>query len=148
ARQGAQQALDQGAEMILGPLFAQSLSFVGQGDRPRNVPVIACSTDTNVASTGVYLLSFLPETDVERTVQYASSIGKHAYAALIPDNPYGTVVEAAFKQAVARRNGQVVGIERYPHDKAGMVGPLHNIAQAWTRADTLFLPDGGDVEAC
>src|ERR1700751_4010380 len=78
ARQGAQQALDEGAEIILGPLFAQSVSFVGQVARPRNVPVIAFSTDTNVASSGVYLLSFLPETDVERTVQYASSIGKHA----------------------------------------------------------------------
>ena len=85
---------------------------------PRNVPVIAFSTDANVASSGVYLLSFLPESDVERIVQYAASIGKHAYAALIPDNPYGTVVEAAFKQAVARRNGQIVGLERYPHDKA------------------------------
>ncbi|HEY1981223.1 MAG TPA: penicillin-binding protein activator, partial [Xanthobacteraceae bacterium] len=145
ARQGAQQALDEGAEIILGPLFAQSVSFVGQVARPRNVPVIAFSTDTNVASSGVYLLSFLPETDVERTVQYATSIGKHAFAALIPDNPYGTVVEAAFKQAVARRNGQVVGIERYPHDKAGMAGPLHNIAQSSTRADALFIPDGGDA---
>ena len=45
--------------------------------------------------------SFLPESDVERIVQYAASTGKRSYAALIPDNPYGTVVEAAFRQAVA-----------------------------------------------
>ena len=61
---GAQQALDEGAEIILGPLFAQSVSAVGQIARPRNIPVIAFSTDANVASPGVYLLSFLPETDV------------------------------------------------------------------------------------
>ena len=30
ARLGAQQALDEGAEIIFGPLFAQSVSFVGQ----------------------------------------------------------------------------------------------------------------------
>ena len=35
---------------------------------PRNMPVIAFSTDANVAAPGVYLLSFLPETDVERIV--------------------------------------------------------------------------------
>ncbi len=109
ARIGAQQALDEGAEIILGPLFAQSVSFVGQVARARNVPVIAFSTDANVAASGVYLLSFLPESDVDRIVQYAVSTGKHSFAALIPDNPYGTVVEAAFKQAVARRNGQIVG---------------------------------------
>ena len=144
ARLAGQQALDEGAEIILGPLFAQSVSVVGQMARSRNIPVIAFSTDANVASAGVYLLSFLPESDVERIVQYAASTGKRSYAALIPDNPYGTVVEAAFKQAVARRNGQIVALERYPHDKAAMAGPIRSVAQAAVRADALFIPDGGD----
>jgi ABC-type branched-subunit amino acid transport system substrate-binding protein len=145
ARIGAQQALDDGAEIILGPLFAQSVSFVGQVAHARNVPVIAFSTDANVASNGVYLLSFLPESDVERIVQYATSTGKHSFAALIPDNPYGTVVEAAFKQAVTRHNGQIVALERYPHDKAAMAVPIRNVAQGSSRADALFIPDGGDA---
>jgi len=146
AQLAAQQVLDQGAQIIIGPLFAQSVSFVSQVARSRNVPVIAFSTDTNVAANGVYLLSFLPESDVDRIVQYAASTGKHSYAALIPDNPYGTVVEAAFKQAIARRSGsQIVALERYPHDKAAMAGPVRNIAQASARADSLFIPDGGDA---
>ena len=145
ARQGAQQALDEGAAIILGPLFAQSVSAVGQVARARNVPVIAFSTDANVASRGVYLLSFLPELDVARIVQYAGSAGKRSYGALIPDNPYGTVVEAAFRQDVTRRGGQVVAIERYPHDKAGMAGPVKNVAQAAARVDAIFIPDSGDV---
>ena len=145
ARPAAQQALDEGAEIILGPLFAQSVSIVGQVARARNIPVIAFSTDANVASRGVYLLSFLPESDVERIVQYAASTGKRSYAALIPDNPYGTVVEAAFKQDVARRGGQVVALERYPHDKAAMAAPVRNVAQAAARADAIFIPDGGDA---
>ncbi len=143
ARQGAQQALDEGAEIILGPLFAQSVSIVGQVARARNIPVIAFSTDTNVASRGVYLLSFLPESDVRRIVQYAASTGKRSYAALIPDNPYGTVVEAAFKQDVARHGGQVVALQRYAHDKAAMAGSAKSVAQA--HVDAIFIPDGGDA---
>src|SRR5205807_7542410 len=100
AQQAAQQALDEGAEIILGPLFALTVGPVGQLARSRNIRVIAFSTDANVASRGVYLLSFLPETDVERIVGYAASQGKRSFAALIPDNAYGTVAEAAFKQAV------------------------------------------------
>jgi branched-chain amino acid transport system substrate-binding protein len=145
ARLGAQQSIDEGAEIILGPLFAQSVTYVGQVARARNIPVIAFSTDTNVAASGVYLLSFLPESDVERIVQYSISTGKHSFVALIPDNPYGTVVEAAFKQSVARRSGQIVGLERYPHDQTTMAGPIANIAQASARADALFIPDGGDA---
>ena len=145
ARAAAQQALDEGAEIIIGPLFAQSVSVVGQLARTRNIPVIAFSTDANVASHGVYLLSFLPESDVARIVQYAAGTGKRAYAALIPDNPYGTVVEAAFKQDVARRGGQIVALEHYPHDKAAMAAPVRNVAQAASRAEALFIPDGGDA---
>jgi branched-chain amino acid transport system substrate-binding protein len=145
ARGAAQQALDEGAAIVLGPLFAQSVSLVGQVTRARNVPVIAFSTDANVASAGVYLLSFLPESDVQRIVQYATSAGKRSYAALVPENPYGTVVEAAFRQDVARRGGQVVALEHYPHDRAGMANPVRTVAQVATRAEALFIPDGGDA---
>src|SRR5207344_1155761 len=130
ARQAAQQALDEGAEIILGPLFALSVTPVGQLARARNVQVIAFSTDANVAARGVYLLSFLPESDVDRIIGYAAGQGKRSYAALVPNNAYGTVVEAAFKQSVARRGGRVVVLEHYPLDKAQMQAPARSVAQA------------------
>jgi ABC-type branched-subunit amino acid transport system substrate-binding protein len=145
AQQAAQQVLDEGAEIILGPLFALSVSPVGQLARARNVPVIAFSTDANVAARGVNLLSFLPESDVERVIGFASTQGKKSFAALIPDNGYGAVAEGAFKQAVARRNGRVVALEHYPLDRNQMQGPARNIAQASSRADAIFIPDGADA---
>jgi len=145
AQQAAQQALDEGAEIILGPLFALTVGPVGQLARSRGIRVIAFSTDANVAARGVYLLSFLPESDVERIVGYAASQGKRSFAALIPDNAYGTVAEAAFKQAVARRGGRVIAIERYPFDRAQMQGPVRTVAQAAGRADAIFIPDGADT---
>jgi ABC-type branched-subunit amino acid transport system substrate-binding protein len=145
AQQAAQQALDEGAEIILGPLFALTVTPVGQVARARNVPVIAFSTDANVAARGVYLLSFLPEADVERIISFAASQGKRSFAALVPDNAYGSVVEGAFKQAVARRNGRVVAIEHYPLDRNQMQGPALNVALAAKGADAIFIPDGADA---
>ena len=145
AQQAAQQALDEGAEIILGPLFALTVGPVGQVARARKVPVIAFSTDANVASRGVYLLSFLPESDVDRIIGYAAGQGKRSFAALVPDNAYGTVAEAAFKQAVARRNGRVIALERYPLDRSRMEGPARTVAQAAARADAIFIPDGADA---
>ena len=145
AQQAAQQALDEGAEIILGPLFALSVGPVGQVARARRIPVIAFSTDANVASRGVYLLSFLPESDVDRIIGYAAGQGKRSFAALVPDNAYGTVAEAAFKQAVARRNGRVIALERYPLDRNSMQGPARTVAQAAARADAIFIPDGADA---
>jgi len=143
AQQAAQQAINERAEIILGPLFAQSVTAVKPIARGRGIPMIAFSTDTNVAAGGVYLLSFLPESDVERVVAYAVSQGKRSFVALLPTNAYGTVVEGAFKQAVARHGGRVVALEHYPDDRAKIADAVRPVVQAAGRADALFIPDGG-----
>lgn len=145
AQAAAQQALAEGGEIVLGPLFAVSVSAAGQVTRARGVPVIAFSTDSSVAASGVHLLSFLPETDVDRVIGYAIQQGKRSFAALIPDNAYGTVVQAAFQQAVARGGGRVIAMERYPLDRAQMQGPVQRVAQAARQADSIFIPDGADA---
>jgi branched-chain amino acid transport system substrate-binding protein len=142
AQQAAQQAIDEGAEIILGPLFAHSVTNAKQVARSRGVPIIAFSTDTNVASSGVYLLSFLPESDVDRVVAYAISQGKRSFIGLVPSNAYGTVVEGEFKQAVARRGGRVIALEHYTDGKVGEA--VRAVTQAAGRADAIFIPDGGD----
>ncbi|MGN6573710.1 MAG: penicillin-binding protein activator [Pseudolabrys sp.] len=145
AANAAQQAIAQGAEIIVGPLFAQSVTAVGQVARQRGIPVIAFSTDASVAARGVYLLSFLPESDVRRIVDYAVSRGKRSFAALLPDNAYGTVVEAAFQQEVARRGGRVLALEKYPVDPGRMSEAIRRVAQAANRVDAIFIPDNADT---
>ena len=141
AQQGTQQALDEGAEIILGPLFALSVPATAQLARARGVSVIAFSTDSSIAGRGVYLLSFLPESDVNRIVEYSASIGKKSFAALLPENAYGNVVEAAFQQAVGRKGGRVVSLQKYGADRASAA---RNVAQALGSADALFIADDGD----
>jgi branched-chain amino acid transport system substrate-binding protein len=145
AQQAAQQAIDEGAEIILGPLFAQSVQAVGQVARGRGVPVIAFSTDTSAAARGVNLLSFLPESDVNRIVNYAFANGKKSFAALVQDNAYGQVVEAAFREAVARRGGRVVAIERYEFDQNRMQAPIKTISAAASQVDAILIADGPDA---
>jgi ABC-type branched-subunit amino acid transport system substrate-binding protein len=109
--------------------------------RARGTSVIAFSTDSSVAGRGVYLLSFLPESDVNRIIEYSASIGKKSFAALLPENAYGNVVEAAFKQAVGRRGGRIVAFEKYGADRTA---PASRVAQALGQADALLLADDGD----
>ncbi len=145
AQQGAQQALGEGAEIILGPLFGLSVPATAAVARARGISVIAFSTDSSVAGRGVYLLSFLPESDVNRIVDYSASTGKRSFAALLPENAYGNVVEAAFKQAVARKGGRVVAFEKYSTDPAQTQTVARNVASALGTADALMLADDGDA---
>lgn len=143
AREAAQAAFAEGAEMVLGPLFAGSVQAAGSAARAAGKPVIAFSTDAAVAARGVYLISFLPQSEVDRIVDEAIAGGRRSFAALIPETTYGNAVEAQFREAVARRNARLVGIERYPAGNPGAaVERLRRvIAGGGAQADALFVPD-------
>jgi ABC-type branched-subunit amino acid transport system substrate-binding protein len=140
ARAAVQQALSEGAELIIGPLFAPSVQAAGQVARSAGRPVIAFSSDSNVAARGVYLLSFPPENDVNRVIAYAAAQGRKSFAALVPDTAYGKVVEGAFQQAVADRGARVVVIERFGADQNAMRAAATRLVPALQQADALFVP--------
>ena len=145
ARAAAQEALSEGAELIVGPLFAPSVQAAGQVARAANKPVIAFSSDSNVASRGVYLLSFPPENDVNRVIGYAAQQGRKSFAALVPDTAYGKVVEAAFQQAAANRGVRVAAIEHFGADPAAMKAAIQRLMPSLAQADALFVPAAADT---
>jgi ABC-type branched-subunit amino acid transport system substrate-binding protein len=146
AREAAAEAIAEGAELIIGPLFAGAVQAAGPVAQQAGRPVIAFSTDVAAASPGVYLLSFLPQDEVDRIVDHAASQGRRSLAALIPETAYGGVVEAQFRQAAARRSLQVAGIARYPagQPQVGVQRLAAVIAGPNPAADAVLLPELGD----
>lgn len=139
AREATQSALTDGAEIILGPLFAADVRAAAEVAKPAGKPIIAFSTDLSIASRGVYLLSFLVETYAARIVDYAASQGKKSAAILAPENDYANVATAAFQTAAAARGLRVALIERY---KAGAVATaVGNVAALGDQIDCLFIPE-------
>ena len=147
ARAAAQSAIQDGAELIIGPLFAQEVSGAAPVARQAGIPMIAFSTDEKVAGNGVYLLSFLAGRDVPRIVSFAMSRGKRNFAQLVPQSPYGRLAEASFAKAVSSGGGQAGVRATFPPDSNAMLGPVRQIANAikgGQQADALFLPAGRD----
>ncbi len=145
AQTAARAALQEGAEIVLGPLFSGSVAAAGQITKSRSIPMIAFSTDTNVAAQGVYLLSFLPESDVDRIVRYAAANGRKSLVALLPDNAYGAVIEAQLQQAVSQIGARLVSIERYPSEQTKLAEPVRRAAAAAKQADAVFIADSSDM---
>jgi ABC-type branched-subunit amino acid transport system substrate-binding protein len=147
ARAAAEEAVKGGATLILGPLFAKSATAVAPIARQAGIPVIAFSNDRQVAGHGVYLLSFQPAPEVVRIVAYATQQGKRRFAALIPDDSFGRIVAASFKDAVAQRGGSVAVLETYQPTANAMLEPMRKVSEAIQAAeaesggvDTLFVP--------
>lgn len=143
ARAAAQSAVKDGAELIIGPLFAQEVSAAAQVARSAGIPMIAFSSDEKVAGNGVYLLSFLAGRDVPRIVSFAMSRGKRNFAVLVPQTAYGRIAEAAFAKAVASGGGSAP--VRASFGGSNMEAAVQQVAsavQSGQQIDALFLPAG------
>jgi ABC-type branched-subunit amino acid transport system substrate-binding protein len=75
ARRAAQEVVDEGAEVILGPLFGQAVRAVGPAAAAADIRVLAFSNDASVATENTFLLGFRPEEQVRRVVRYALASG-------------------------------------------------------------------------
>ncbi len=139
ATAAAQAAVSDGADLIIGPLFSPNVRAVAVVVGGAHKPMIAFSTDASVAQAGVYLLSFLVESYVDRIVDFAASKGKKSFAALIPDSDYGRIAEAEFQQVAAHRGLRVMEIEHYQPQTVDAA--VQKIAGLGNQIDALFISD-------
>ena len=145
ARMAAQAAVEEGAKLILGPLLASSVKAARAPAASRGIPVVAFSSQSSVAGNGVYLMSFLPEEEVDNVVRYATSAGKRNIAAMLPQSAYGNVITRAFYAAAKRHHAAIVAEERYVRTKSGIRASAARMAQRLaapaSKADALFFPE-------
>lgn len=136
----ARAAIGEGAQLIMGPLFGLSVRGAAIPARGAGTPVVSFSSDTSVATGGVYTFGFLPSADISRVVSFAASQGRKSYAAILPEGAYGSVVEAAFRQTAGATGGRVVAVERY-NSGAQFATIAQSIAKIAPQIDAILVPD-------
>jgi ABC-type branched-subunit amino acid transport system substrate-binding protein len=116
AAAAADDAVRQGAKLILGPVFAAEVRAVKDRTAAARVNVIAFSNDTTVAGGNVYLLSFMLKQQVENVVGYASRQGRKRIAVIAPANDYGTQVTELVRSAASKHGAEVTRTGTYKPD--------------------------------
>lgn len=142
ARLATQEAIAEGARLIVGPLTADAVAMAGALAKSAAIPLIGFSSTASVATDGVYLLSVLPEAEILRALGYVRAKGNATIAAIIPDTPLGRVQAEALRQAAGEVGMRVAGIELFD-DEARARLAVERLAPALRseQIDTLFLPD-------
>lgn len=148
AEKAAQDAIEAGATMILGPVFGKQVSAVASIARPRKVPVITFSNNATVAGDGVYLFGFIPEQQVIRVIQYAIARKYANVAALVPSNPYGATIVKQLTAEMRKNGGRAHPIEYYQENLSSLsnnVGRLARFLQEEQngKQQSLFIAEGG-----
>jgi branched-chain amino acid transport system substrate-binding protein len=143
AAQAAQSELGAGAQLILGPVFANDVRTASAAAKSANRPMIAFSTDVTVAAPGVYLLSFLIQGYVDRVLQYAVSTGKKSFGIMAPQNDYGNLAAQRFQETAGNVNAQVVVTARYSTGQLATAAQQVSAVQG--QIDALFIPEQADT---
>jgi ABC-type branched-subunit amino acid transport system substrate-binding protein len=147
AQAAAQAAMAEGAQIILGPLLGSEVTAVSQVTRSRNVPVVAFSSVSAVAGAGTYLMSFLPEEEIDNVIRHASLAGVRTIGALVPNSQYGAVVESALRSSTRRTGMQIAAVERFERSSSGIAAPAQRIAQSAGSGaiQGLMIAEGGQL---
>lgn len=149
AEAAARSALDAGAELLIGPLYGRSAVAVAPLAAARGVSVISFSNDAAIARPGLYVLGFRPEEQIQRIVRYAGAQGRTRFAALAPEDAYGTRAISSFRDAVAEVPGATPVIAlTFPADSDSPMSAVEVMA-AFGRPEGLPVqvtnPDGSAV---
>ncbi len=146
AREAAQAALDEGAALFLGPLFAANAPAVGEVARGAGINAIAFSNDSSAAGGPVFVSGFLPEAEAARIVGFAAARGHDRLAVFHPDNGYGRAALRGAEQAAPSAGARVVTASSYTPTFQGIQdasGPFSGAAQS-AGANAVLIPDSDE----
>lgn len=145
AARAMQQALDDGAQFIIGPLFSDATKASATLARAENISVLSLSNNRAQASPGTYIFGFSPAEQAERVVSYAITNGKPRVAVLAPTGPLGDIVVAAAAQAAEKQGFKLAAQGRYTPQGSGIDAALDHLIVAGKAPafDALLLPEGG-----
>ena len=137
AERAALALLEDGVDLILGPLFAEGVSAVANHARTHDVTVVAFSTDRAAASEGVYLLGHTPRAQIRRVFAHAAAQGHREIALLVPDTRYGEAVLVEAWAAAAATGLSLSRVRAYAPDASDAAEVVRELAEYDRRAQAL-----------
>ena len=120
-------AVNDGAQIILGPLYGEAANAAGVAVAGRNVNVLAFSNNPSIAGGNVFILGSTFNNTANRLVQYGNRTGISRYLIAYGEDTGGQVGRDAIASAIQRNGAQVVATEGYPLSQQGIFGSTQRI---------------------
>jgi ABC-type branched-subunit amino acid transport system substrate-binding protein len=136
----ALRAVDDGAQVILGPLYALETNAAGLAIGAKGVPVLSFSNNAQVAGGNVFVLGPTFANTANRLMAFAAAQGKSRIAIVFDDNQSGQLARRAIEQAARNAGVSVVTANGYALSQQGIIEAVPGIAQAIlaTQADAVI----------
>jgi ABC-type branched-subunit amino acid transport system substrate-binding protein len=141
AAQVAQQAVDDGAQIILGPLRAETSNAAAVAVADDGVNVISFSNNPTIAGGNLYVLGKTFDNTAERLLEFAAAQGKSRAVVVYPNNIEGTFGLQAFRKAAQKSGVAIVSEQGFEFNETAVINaiPMIRAAVEIEQADLLLL---------
>ena len=127
AKVKAKIAYKDGADVIVGPLFADEVkgvkSAVG-GD----IPVVSFTTDPSAIGKDVYSIGFLMEQQIKRIVEYATEKGKTKFGIIVPNSESGKLIQEYFETYTPMYGAEIVTDVSYNKNSKDLMNAVKEVS--------------------
>ena len=124
----ATQAVNDGAKIIIGPLYAQAANAAGLAVAGRNINVLSFSNNTAIAGGNVFVLGNTFQNTANRLVSYANRQGKGRIMVVHDRTVAGEAGREAIQRAIANSGATQAGVASYEFSQNGVVQAVPAIA--------------------
>lgn len=127
ASRAALQAADEGAAIILGPVFGDSANAAGLAVRGRGLNVLSFSNNTDIAGGNVFVLGTTFQNTAARLAAYAAGQGKGNILIVHDQTPQGDLGKRSIQNAARAAGATIVGAVPYEFSGPGVTAAIPTI---------------------
>jgi ABC-type branched-subunit amino acid transport system substrate-binding protein len=128
AAAAAQQAVADGARIILGPVFAQEANAAGVAVAGSGVNVLSFSNNPDIAGRNVFVLGQTFRNTAQRLAGYAVRQGRGRIMIVHDRNAAGEIGRSAIEAGIRAAGGTVAGVAGYEFSQNGIAAAVPGIA--------------------
>lgn len=140
------QAISDGATLMIGPIFSDATEAVAPIARAKNIPVISLSNNLASAGQGVFAFGNSPQDQTARIVRYALKNEKSRIAVLAPNSALGSMVLNTTKEILAAQGLSLAAQGAYVGQGLGIDAAVTQLMPNSTPAfDALLIPESGNA---
>ena len=140
----AVQAVNEGAKIILGPVYGAAANAAGAAVAGQNVNIMAFSNNTDIAGGNVFVLGHTFENTADRLVQYAVGQGKTKIMIVSAQDQAEDKGRASIAAAMSRNGATQAGSTSFELSQDGVVKAVPTITNSaqTNGAEALFFTSG------
>lgn len=135
------QAINDGARIILGPVYAEAANAAGVAASARNINVLSFSNNTTIAGGNVFVLGPTFQNTANRLMRFAGSQGKTSVVVVHSNDVAGQIGRNVIQAAGQISSASVTGVVPYELSQQDVVAAIPTVTSTVrsVNADTVFL---------